>query len=471
MKTHLKRVLTTVLVVTILLIIYKIITPLYKVPSPFVASYSYKTSRDIPLDKLKNELEETITSFSQNHYLNGTVLVAQDDKIVYQKNFGFADQADGTRINTDTQYLIGSITKHLTAAALLKALLDKYPQEEKHSIETYIKEVLNKSLAYYLPPEHAIWLGSMPEWANNVTLYHLLTHTSGIANFTSLPNIELLAIIAPKAPKLVSFFKNEPTEFEPGERYSYSNSNYVLLGQVVEAITEKPLDIYMAQSFFEPLGMNSTFLATSNTAMRIKKDDARARRLARGYNFDAYAEHPILTEPKHYAPMELPLGSGGLVSTAPDLLKWNNALYAGKVIPEALVKLMVTPYVAMDKENKKFYGYGITIHKHEALGDIYYHEGSIPGFRSKLTYIPSQSISVICMTNAVEAWEKLLPELGELQEELPKDLAEEEKNEQSKKIISERHPNFARTHSKNNFIALEKAIVDVVSKVYEKVHP
>lgn len=95
--------------------------------------------------------------------------------------------------------------------------------------------------------------------------------------------------------------------------------------------------------------------------------------------------------------MQIPRGAGSIISTAPDLLKWNNALYSGKIVPAFLLNLMLEPH--MPVEENISYGYGIKIVDSKELGTYYYHNGAIPGFQSNITYIPSLQLTIICLTN------------------------------------------------------------------------
>lgn len=333
---------------------------------------------------------------------NGTILVACQDEIVFEKGFGVADVLNETAATSDTQYLLASSSKQFTAVALLKALYDKNAKtgllkRDHINLQKYIEIDLNSTISNYLPKEHPIWAGNMPFWAQEITLHQLLTHSSGIANVTSLPKFAKFRDSPPNISDLISFFKNEKLEFKPGAKYAYSNSNYILLGEIIQQITGISLDFYMQKVLFDPINMHSTFMALKGTVNDLKQFDTRANKLARGYNFDVTVHPVTFTEVKKYEPMQIPRGAGSIISTAPDVLKWNNALYSGKIIPIFLLKLMLASY--MPVEENISYGYGIKIVNSKELGTYYYHNGSIPGFLSNITYIPSLQLTIICLTN------------------------------------------------------------------------
>src|ERR1700722_18724316 len=128
------------------------------------------------LKKINNTIDELVKNM--NH--GGSVLIASEKEGIYKKYFGYADAAKTIPISFKTQFLAGSVTKQFAAVAILKALQDKNDT----------KAELNKTIDYYLTAEHEIWNGSMPVWASVVTIHQLLIHSSGIPNYTSLPEYE-----------------------------------------------------------------------------------------------------------------------------------------------------------------------------------------------------------------------------------------------------------------------------------------
>lgn len=380
-----------------------IATTLWFICISTVTSYALAVTHQICASELKSVVNKTINDLVANMQPNGTILVACQDEIIFEQGFGFADLLPETAAANDTQYLLASASKQFTAVALLKTLYDKNVQagsSEKDivNLQKHIEIDLNRPISYYLPKEHSIWAGSIPFWATEVTLHQLLTHSSGIANVTGLPGFTKFRDSPPNIQDLIEFFKNEKLEFKPGTKYSYSNSNYILLGEIIQQITGSSLDVYMQRILFDPINMHSTFMAVNGTVKDLKQADPRAKKLAGGYNFDVTMQHVILTEVKKYEPMQIPRGAGSIISTAPDVLKWNNALYSGKVIPIFLLKLMLTAYMPIEENIS--YGYGIKIVDSKNLGTYYYHAGAIPGFQSNITYIPALQLTTICLTNA-----------------------------------------------------------------------
>src|SRR4051794_35370370 len=164
------------------------------------------------------------------------VLVARDGKILFQEGFGFADVARKTPVTAETKFRIGSVSKQFTAAAILRLA------EEK-------KLALTDPLAKFFP--------DFPR-GSEITLRHLLTHTSGIHSYTDKPDFlsQVGKFIEPG--KLIASFKNDPPDFAPGAGFHYNNSAYFLAGEIVAKVSGQPYADYLRATFFEPLGMKDT---------------------------------------------------------------------------------------------------------------------------------------------------------------------------------------------------------------------
>src|ERR1700704_2097244 len=167
----------------------------------------------------------------------GTVLLAQDGKILLDKGYGFANLEWEIPNTPSTKFRLGSVTKQFTAASIL--LLE---ERDKLSINDPVKK--------YLPDAPAAW--------DKITLFHLLTHTSGIPSFTSFPDYEKLEPFAATAEQLVARFRDKPLDFKPGEKWSYSNSGYVLLGYLIEKVSVSSYEKFVRENIFTPLGMKDS---------------------------------------------------------------------------------------------------------------------------------------------------------------------------------------------------------------------
>lgn len=343
----------------------------------------------LTLESLLQDLKD----FENNHILNGAIAVAVNNKIVYSKCSGMADFEANIPCAVDTQFNIASVTKQFTAAALLRVLFDA-----NTSLES-LRKTLQNTLSHYLPAEDFLWGGKMPEWASVVTLHQLLTHTSGIVNYTNLDSFwnNLYSSKNPSMIDLACLFKEEPLNFEPGSQYEYSNSGYALLGLTIVRLSKKSLSHYLMETFFTPLEMENSSLPTQGTGITLKKTKPYSN-LARGYMYDIKNPTGPYTEIKNYWPHEIDQGDGGIISTIPDLIKWNTALHKGRVLPPDVLGLMLTPHALMPTEAVADYGYGIVCRKSPA-GTIFTHGGSVPGYHNYPIYIPSIDTTIISFTN------------------------------------------------------------------------
>lgn len=416
------------------------------------------------LKKSLNNVIDAINKSLLQH--NGVIFIGTDEEIIHRKCFGYADIQKKSLITNSTQFLAGSVTKQFTAVAILKALLDENIHEKDYTkLRDNIQAELNNTIDQYLSGNHEIWNGVMPAWASKVTIHQLLVHSSGIPNYTSLPTFENQKFS--KNSDLVNFFKGHELEFNPGEKFSYSNSGYYLLGIIIEEIVQKKLDVYLEKTFFKPLEMKSTFFPMQGTVDELIQNDARFINLARGYQYDIVSYNANLDEIKRYERMEVPGAAGSLITTAEDLLKWNNALYNEKIIPEFVLKLILHPYLVTERDDA-YYGYGIEIMKSESLGTYYSHRGGIPGFRSILTYIPSLKLSIAALQNIVADQEKIIPEVKQLQKNIQSDLSQEEVAKQLTDIIETKYPVIVINRKKFELAPVYEAMIKMLENIYRK---
>jgi len=399
------------------------------------------------------KITETIEKLVKNMRHSGSILISSKNEIFYKKCFGYADIHKKIPILFKTQFLAGSVTKQFTAVAILKALFDKNKD---------IKAELNKSIEYFLPKEHEIWDGRLPNWASVITIHQLLVHSSGIINYNSLPEFDNQKFS--KKSEIINFFKDHKLEFNPGEKFSYSNSGYYLLGSIIEEVVQERLDIYLEKTFFEPLEMESTFFPMHGTVNDLIHNDPRFLNLSRGYQYNIIAHNTDLEEIKRYEPMDIPGAGGSLITTAEDLLKWNNALYNKKILLQFILELMLYPYLVTERSDA-YYGYGIEIIYSKTLGTYYSHRGGIPGYRSILTYIPSLNLSIITLQNIVANLEKILPEIKQAQASLPSHLSSEENSKQLNEMFDEKYPNIVENRKRFEFSSVYEAVIKTLEDI------
>ena len=300
-------------------------------------------------------MEQIVQSYVAQHRFMGTVLVSRDDQVIFDKGYGYADLEWQIPDSPDTKFRIGSITKQFTAAAIL--LLE---QEGKLSTDDRVKK--------YMPDAPAAW--------DKITIYNLLTHTSGIPDFTSFPDYRSTEANLTTPEQLLGRFRDRPLDFAPGQNWSYSNSGYVLLGYLIEKISGEYYASFLEEKFFKPLGMSDTGYDSSLLVIPHH---------AVGYTDTAMPQYA------GYIDMTIPFSAGGLYSTTHDLMRWNEGLYGGKVLSAAELKKMTTPY-------KEDYACGLMVHTDH--GHIWYeHSGGIEGFRTELAYHPEDKLTIVALSN------------------------------------------------------------------------
>ncbi len=285
------------------------------------------------------------------------MLIADHGKPIFRKALGFANREWNVPATPDTVFRIGSTTKTFTATAILQLA-------EEGAL------TLDDPIAKYYSAAPAAWSG--------ITLRHLLNHTSGIPDFVQVNGfIRGAARLQDRPEELVGLVRDQPLEFAPGSKFHYSNTGYVLLGLVIEKVSGKRYANYLADTFFKPLGL-------SHTAYDDFADLVENR--ASGYWRPAGPfENARLMTP------EASDASGALRSTADDLLAWDQALHAGKLLSRASLEAMFTDYG---------HGYGLgsfveTRHGHR----LWDHGGNVPGFCSAFEYYPDDGVTVIVLDN------------------------------------------------------------------------
>ena len=335
--------------------------------------------------------EERVTTRLRELTKDGTsgvaVLIARDGKILFQNGFGLADLAGKTPVTPETKFRIGSISKQFTAAAILKLA------EER-------KLALTDPLAKFFP--------DFPR-GGEITLHHLLTHTSGIHSYTDKPEF-LSRVAAPIEPgKLLAWFRDDPPDFAPGAGFHYNNSAYFLLGEIVAKVSGKPLAEYLRETFFAPLGMKDTGTFVNS---------APTPGIANGYSFLDGKLAPALDWDMSWAS-----GAGALYSTVGDLFRWNEALYGGRVISEASLKLATTPVALPAGVDGMKYGYGLVMSEFQRL-PVVSHGGGLNGWSSDLLRLPAQHCTVAVLANALPPPPGLAP--GEIARKLAEHFLDDE---------------------------------------------
>ncbi|HKR11604.1 MAG TPA: serine hydrolase [Pyrinomonadaceae bacterium] len=322
------------------------------------SSFAQQTARQI------DELMKKYYDYGQ---FNGSILVAEKGQVVYAKGLGFANMEWSIPNQPDTKFRIGSITKQFTATLILQLVEDG-------------KLKLDGKITDYLTDYRK-------DTGDRVTIHQLLNHTSGIPSYTARPDFRTAIMRNPyKVADFVKQLASGDLEFEPGAKFSYNNSGYILLGAIIEKVTGKSYETVLTERILKPLGMTNSGYDTTSPLMPKR---------ASGYQKQpsGYVNAP-------YLDMSLPYAAGSIYSTVEDLYKWDQALHEGKILSAESRKLMFTPGLST-------YGYGIRV-TDEAIGNsalktkLIGHTGGINGFNSLLTRAVDKGQTVIILDNVAQ---------------------------------------------------------------------
>src|SRR5436190_3356672 len=303
------------------------------------------------LDKAK--LDQFFDRLAEKNKAMGSLTVAKDGRLLYTRAIGYS-QINGSErkpATTATRYRVGSITKMFTAVMIFQFVAEG-------------KLKLSDTLDKFFP--------QIPN-AGKVTIAHILTHRSGIHDFIKEPDFRSWSMNPRTKDETLVFIAKGTPDFEPGEKRSYSNAAYVLLGFIVEKLAGKPYQDALKKRITGKLGLTDTYRATGKTDVSKKESFSYL-----------YAED---WKQQDEIDLSIPGGAGAIVSTSSDLVKFIQALFDGKLISQESVNQMKNGMGMSDLKlgDKTFYG----------------HAGSMDGFRSMLVYLPEEKLAVAYTSNGM----------------------------------------------------------------------
>jgi D-alanyl-D-alanine carboxypeptidase len=290
-----------------------------------------------------------------------SLAIARDGVIVLDRGYGTRSIADKAPAAGDTMFAIGSVTKQFTCACILLLAEDG-------------KLAVTDKVAKYYPKLTR---------AADITLLDLMNHVSGYPDYYPLDFVDLRMMKPIAVDEVIRLYGTGKLDFEPGTRYSYSNTGYDLLGRVVEKVSGEPFGTFLSGRILKPLGLSRTVYepATDGTGF------------ARGYTtFALGAPEPAVPEAKSWV-----AAAGAIYSTAGDLARWDLALMSGKVLKPESLKLMTTPRTLADGRST---GYGCGLSVGERSGKtILSHNGAVAGFLAYNTMVPDGKTAVVLISN------------------------------------------------------------------------
>lgn len=332
------------------------ITSIFFVLAALVSAIATQTV--VSTEDIRPKVDEYMNARLAAKNAGGSVLIAKDGNFLVSKGFGLADVAANMPNSPDTKFRIGSITKQFTAASIL--LLH---EDGKLNVEDAFCK----------------YMDSCPDAWKPVTIRNLATMSSGIPSFTGLPSFGELRKKDMKPAESIGLVKDLPLKAKPGEVFEYSNTNYIILGMIIEKVSGKTYEQFLTERILKPLDLK-------NTGYDHGKE--RLMRSALGYSLK---EDGVV--PAEVASMMVPFSAGSLYSTTGDLHKWNVALHDGKLFrkPETLT-LMLTP----SKDN---YAFGVRVMTDAKGRKRVSHGGAIEGFLSDAAYYPNDKLFMVALVN------------------------------------------------------------------------
>ncbi|MCF8243842.1 MAG: serine hydrolase [Saprospiraceae bacterium] len=317
---------------------------------------------------LAQSLESKIDALIAEQYKSDepgvVVRVQQNGKTLFEKAYGMADMELGVKMQPDHILRLGSITKQFTAVAMLMLV-----QEGKVS--------LSDDLTKYLP--------DYPTGGRKISIAQLLNHTSGIKSYTSMDDFQKIMRTDMTLTELIDRFKNEPFDFEPGEKWNYNNSAYILAGAVIEKASGMSYADFVEKRIFQSLGMTDSYYDVSDRVI-----PRRIHGYGRGEAEDTFSNAPYLS-------MTLPYAAGSLMSTVADMGKWDEALYSEKLVKKDLLNQAWTG-TKLNNGAMTHYGYGWGFNELDGHRFIY-HSGGINGFTTNGIRVPDAHLYVVALSN------------------------------------------------------------------------
>ncbi|PCI94921.1 MAG: serine hydrolase [Flavobacteriales bacterium] len=309
------------------------------------------------------QLDKLMGLYNEYGQFNGSVLVSENGKVIYKKGFGMANMEWDIPNEANTKHRLGSISKQFTGMLIMQ-LVEAGKLKLDVPITTYLTDY----------PK---------ETGNTITLHHLLTHSSGIPNYTSFKDFRAIQRDYYSPTEFVKTFADSTLNFKPGEKFSYSNSGYFLLGVIIEKVTGKTYEEVLQDQILTPLNMTNSGFDHHSTILKNR---------ATGYEKygSTYINAPFLD-------MALPYAAGALYSTVEDLYLWDQALYTNQLLTKENMELVFTGYL-------NGYGYGWGIGK-QLMGNnsdssiVNEHQGGVNGFHTIISRNTTDNNLVVLLNN------------------------------------------------------------------------
>ena len=314
------------------------------------------------------KIDDLMNQYSDYMQFNGSVLVANNGEVILKKGYGLANMEWGIPNSPNTKHRVGSITKQFTSMLIMQ-LVEEGKLELDKPVTTYLKDYPGKT-------------------GDQVTIHHLLTHTSGVPNMTSFPGFfENMSRDPYSVKELTQVFADSSLVFNPGEKFAYSNSGYVLLGAIIEEVTGKSYEEVLHERILDPLNMKDTGYDHFEEIIKNRST--------------GYEQKGSKFTNSKYLDMSIPYAAGSLYSTVEDLYKWHKALLENKLISEESKEIMFTAHKKMGPQAAA-YGWFVGHQKFGQEKDSVFttvHSGGINGYSALITRIPNDDALIVLLNN------------------------------------------------------------------------
>lgn len=327
----------------------------------FFFLFSCHSSRVIPKDD--DDIVDHLFSRYDVPNPGASVLVIKNGRKILEKNYGYANVGEKTKTTSETNYRIASVGKQFTAFAIAK-LADR----GKLDYETSLKAIF---------PE-------FPDYGKNIKIRHLITHRSGLVSYNNFIEANRERQILDDE-VFQALLKTDSTIFEPDTRFKYSNTAYVVLGKIVEKISGKPFEEFIADEIFKPLKMENSIVYVPNAEIKNR---------AFGYSI----KNDSIIIPKDQSLTSAIQADGGYYVSISDYYKWDQMLYSDRLISGKQLDNIFSAYTENGKSSGEGYCFGwnkIRINGY----DVYEHGGLTSGFGAEVIRVPDLKTSVIIFSN------------------------------------------------------------------------
>ena len=311
------------------------------------------------LTEISTQLDEYLSAHAKNKDFSGSVIVANQDKVIFSNSYGLSDYENDVSNTINTKFRLGSLSKPFTSLAIM--ILQ---ERGRLNIEDPISQ--------YIP--------DYPR-GKQIKIRHLLTHTSGIPNYTAFYDHKFFMKHRRSPHEIIETFKDKDLLFDPGSRFEYSNSGYVLLGYIIERVAGKSYAEYIRESIFDPLNMQDSDYDRSFALVK-----GRAR---------GYIQAGTDFENADFVDMSVPYSAGGLYSSVMDLMKFSRAILQKRIVLDKTWKQIFTSYYPTGYSH---YGLGWFIDKIYDKKRIS-HPGAIQGFSAHLAIFPEDNFIIALLCN------------------------------------------------------------------------